>query len=371
MQIFKDFDGGNIDVINASDPDNIRLNIEPDNKSDFYQWFYYRVDGAQNTPLTMNLENAGGAAFTGGWDNYRACASYDNETWFRVKTFYDDGTLTIEHAPSHDAVYYAYFAPYPMERHHDLIAAYGAMDGVEHSVLGQTLDGQNLDLLHIPGGVKVIWVDARQHPGETMAQWWIEGFLERITNENDEMALALREKASFYIVPNMNPDGGVRGNLRTNAAGANLNREWGAATMTRSPEVALVMAKMKETGVNLSLDVHGDEALPYNFIAGAEGVPAFNADDLSKLHKFLAAYKAATPAFQTKVGYPVTAPGKANLTYATTWAAYTFGCLAMTLEMPFKDDANHPDDMTGWSPERSAQLGYDVLPAMLAVIDDI
>ena len=24
----------------------------------------------------------------------------------------------------------------------------------------------------------------------------------------------------------MNPDGSVRGNLRTNAAGANLNREW-------------------------------------------------------------------------------------------------------------------------------------------------
>jgi murein tripeptide amidase MpaA len=43
----------------------------------------------------------------------------------------------------------------------------------------------------------------------------------------------------------------------------------------------------------------------------------------------------------------------------------------MTLEMPFKDDANHPEPVTGWSPERSAQLGYDVLPAMLAVIDDI
>ena len=41
----------------------------------------------------------------------------------------------------------------------------------------------------------------------------------------------------------------------------------------------------------------------------------------------------------------------------------------MTLEMPFKDDDNHPDPMTGWSAERSAQLGFDVLPAMLEVID--
>ncbi len=371
MKISKDFDGGNIEVLDASDPENIRLNIEPDNKSDFYQWFYYRVDDASGKALNMHLENAGGAAFTGGWDDYRACASYDNETWFRVKTVYDDGTLTISHTPSHDTVYYAYFAPYPMSLHRDLIDVYGSMDGIEHEVLGKTLDGQDLDLLYIPGGEKIIWVDARQHPGETMAQWWMEGFLERLTDVENKKSIALREKASFYIVPNMNPDGSVRGNLRTNAAGANLNREWGVATMERSPEVALVMAKMKQTGVDLSLDVHGDEALPYNFIAGAEGVPAFEAKDQAKLDKFKAAYVQATPAFQTKYGYPVTAPGKANLTYATTWTAHTFGCLAMTLEMPFKDDANHPDEMTGWSPERAAQLGYDVIPAMLAVVDDL
>ncbi len=371
MRIFKDFDGGNIEIIDASNSDAVRLNIESDNASDFYQWYYFGVEGANGTPLTLRLENAGKAAFAIAWENYQSCASYDNENWFRVKTDYQDGVLTISHTPSHDNVYYAYFAPYPMARHHDLIDAYADMEGVSHSVLGKTLDGQDIDLLHVAGGAKTIWVDARQHPGETMAQWWMEGFLERLTDSDDAVAKALRAKASFYIVPNMNPDGGVRGNLRTNAAGANLNREWGIATMERSPEVALVMAKMTETGVDLSLDVHGDEALPYNFIAGAEGVPGFTPSDLARQDKFLEAYKAATSAFQTEIGYPVSKPGKANLTYATTWVGHTFNCLSMTLEMPFKDDANNPEPVTGWSPERSAQLGYDVLPAMLAVIDDI
>jgi len=369
MKISKDFDGGNIAVIDASNPDHVRLEIEADNASDFFQWFYFRVDGVQDILLTLHLENAGKAAYPKGWEDYRACASYDNETWFRVKTDYENGELVISHSPSHDTVYYAYFAPYPMSRHHDLIAVYADMDGVEHSVLGQSLDGQNIDLLHIPGGEKIIWVDARQHPGETMAQWWMEGFLERLTDPDDAFAQKLRESASFYIVPNMNPDGGVRGNLRTNAAGANLNREWGLATMERSPEVLLVMNKMQETGVNLALDVHGDEALPYNFIAGAEGVPGFNAEHLTRQTAFLDAYKKATPAFQTEYGYPVNAPNSGNLTYATSWTMKTFESLSLTLEMPFKDDANHPDEMTGWSAERSAQLGYDVLPAMLAVID--
>ena len=59
----------------------------------------------------------------------------------------------------------------------------------------------------------------------------------------------------------MNPDGSVLGNLRTNAAGANLNREWETPTLERSPEVFTVREKMMETGVDLFLDIHGDEGL--------------------------------------------------------------------------------------------------------------
>ena len=38
-------------------------------------------------------------------------------------------------------------------------------------------------------------------------------------------------------MPNVNPDGSIRGHLRTNATGANLNREWQDPTLERSPEV--------------------------------------------------------------------------------------------------------------------------------------
>ena len=36
----------------------------------------------------------------------------------------------------------------------------------------------------------------------------------------------------------MNPDGSYRGHLRTNAKGANLNREWKSPTLELSPEVS-------------------------------------------------------------------------------------------------------------------------------------
>ena len=45
----------------------------------------------------------------------------------------------------------------------------------------------------------------------------------------------------------------------------------------------------------------------------------------------------------------------------------TFGCLSYTLEMPFKDNINLPDDDFGWNGQRSLRLGEAILSAILAV----
>ncbi|WP_298917299.1 M14-type cytosolic carboxypeptidase [uncultured Algimonas sp.] len=363
------FDSGNIEVIDASDPQDIRLNIRTDNNSDFYQWFHFRVAGAKGVPLRLVIENAGTAAYPDGWTDYHACMSEDRDDWVRVPTRYEKGRLVIEHTPGLDSVHYAYFAPYTMERHRDLIADALSHDGVSLDVLGQTLDGRDMDCLTIGEGDKTIWVIARQHPGESMAEWWMEGFLARLTDPEDKVAQDIRRKARFRIVPNMNPDGSFRGHLRTNAVGSNLNREWDTPTADKSPEVLVVRNAMDADRPGLCLDVHGDEALPYNFIAGAEGIPGYTDKQAADLKAFLDAYLEASADFQTKVGYPLTAPGKANLSICTNALAARFDCLAMTLEMPFKDNANAPDRMRGWDGNRSAQLGSDTLDAMAAVID--
>ena len=80
---------------------------------------------------------------------------------------------------------------------------------------------------------------------------------------------------------------------------------------------------------------------------------------------------AVTPEFQTEFGYDLDEPGKANMTVATAWVGEQFNCLAYTVEMPFKDNANLPDDAYGWSDIRSMKLGQDMLPAILAVADKL
>ena len=201
-----------------------------------------------------------------------------------------------------------------------------------------------------------------------MAEWFVEGFLERLLDGDDPVSRVLLSQCVFHVVPNMNPDGSVRGNLRTNAAGANLNREWQTPTLQRSPEVFLVRQKMLEFGVDLCLDAHGDEGLPYNFVAGSEGNPGYTAKIEALENAFKASWLATSPDFQTEQGYGQTPKGTANQTMATNWIAQQFSCLAFTLEMPFKDNANLPDAGVGWSGERSKKLGASVLLPILAVI---
>ena len=76
---------------------------------------------------------------------------------------------------------------------------------------------------------------------------------------------------------------------------------------------------------------------------------------------FKKSFLEVSPDFQTKYGYPLDAKGEANMTVATNAIAHRFKCMAYTLEMPFKDNADMPCEKFGWSAKRSSILGHDML----------
>lgn len=361
------FDSGNIDVI-AIDGNCATLAIRRDAHSDFFQWFHFRVSGAAGRAVVLKITGLNASAYPDGWPGYRACVSEDRAYWGRAQTMWDratdNGTLTITHTPAGDLVWFAYFAPYSMERHHDLIADMATRPGVSCRSLGHTLDGQTIDCLELGEGPLQVWLQARQHPGESMAEWWMEGALDTLTDPANPHGRLLRQKCRFHIVPNANPDGSARGHLRTNAAGVNLNREWHAPTPERSPEVLAIRTAMDETGVDFCMDVHGDEAIPAVFMAGFEGIPSLTPAQAEGYRAYVATLDRRTPDFQTRLGYPVAPAGRANLTMATNQIAERYGAVAMTLEMPFKDNDDLPCAQQGWSAERSDQLGRDCMATL-------
>jgi len=368
------FDSGNIDVIDTySNP--VKLAIRHDHQSDFYQWFHFCVSGAKaQDSLQFSLTNAAGAAFAEGWQHFQVVASYDREDWFRVSTRYQQGHLIFDHAADCDQVWYSFFTPYSWERHQDLIAWAQTSPACTLETLGDSLDGRPLSLLTIGEAApekRSIWLTARQHPGETMAEFAIEGLLQKLLDPTDACGRKLLENAVFYVIPNMNPDGSVRGHLRTNAAGVNLNREWAEATMARSPEVYLTQQKMHETGVDLFIDCHGDEEIPYVFLVDNQGIPAYG-PRLAKLETlFKQQLLISNPDYQIEHGYETDLPGQANLNLASAAVGQTYNCLSLTLEMPFIDNFNLPDKRHGWSARRSSDMGAALLPAMIAVLDEL
>jgi murein tripeptide amidase MpaA len=373
------FDSGNI-VVHAITDSTAALSIRKDKDSDFFQWFHFRVSCEAGTEIILRITGLEASAYPAGWIDYNACVSEDRSYWGRAPSTYDKnedgGTLTIRFIPAGNLVWFAYFAPFSMERHADMIADAAYSEGVTHRTLGHSLQGQPIDCLTMGEGETQVWLYARQHPGESMAEHWIEGALDMLTDPADPHSRLLRHKCTLHIVPNCNPDGSMAGHLRTNYAGINLNREWAEPSPEKSPEVLCIRDAMDKTGVHWAIDAHGDESIPAAFIAGFHGIPDWTAEQGARYDLFVSRLSARTPDFQTKLGYPESGTGRANLKISTNQLAQRYGntaqpgkaCVSMTLEMPFKDNHELPCEEQGWSPERCAALARECLATLAEMV---
>ena len=393
ISISDTFDGGNIQVEEIEKDENaytIKLKIKSDvytalERKNHFQYFAFRstvsdlsTDDDETAKVTYSIENASEASYAIAWEDSTTCytSTVENtDSWKRkTNTQYKDGKLVWVHDHKRNgSVYFGYFPLYTYNQHLNLISRCAAFTTVKS--LGQTIEGREMDCVVAGNGERVAWIIHRQHPGESMAEYYAEGLLTRLLGlecdgQVDGLTRRLLKSYTFFIVPNMCPDGAVRGHLRTNAVGANLNREWcdspdyPAPTLKNSPEVYYVLEAMKESGVDICLDVHGDEELPYNFLSGSEESKNWG-PRLQALHgAFLAAYQRANPDMQREIGYIPPAPGGALPNIGTNAIADRFNCLSVTLEMPFKDCWSNPDPERGWSPSRARKLGASALDAI-------
>jgi murein tripeptide amidase MpaA len=395
------FDGGNIQMGDQTGEEGeytVLLQIKPDEytvleRRSHAQYFCFRstvsdLEPDSATTVTYVIDNADKVSYPKAWKGstvFYTTNVVDADSWKRkTDTTYDkNGNLVWTHTHERNgSIYFSYFPPYSYERHLDLVAQCGGYANVQS--LGQTLDGREMDCIQAGSGDRVCWIIHRQHPGEPMAEFYAEGLLTRLlgldsNGEVDGLVQKVLSLYTFYIVPSMCPDGAVRGHLRTNGVGSNLNREWAdsrdqlgadykAPTLERSPEVYHVKTKMEETGCDIFLDIHGDEELPFNFLSGAEGTVHWGGSRLESLHGVLcAAYSRTNPDMQIPVGYDPSPAGSALKNIATNAVADRFNCLAVTLEMPFKDCLSNPNPERGWSPNRARMLGASVLEPLAYV----
>lgn len=110
--------------------------------------------------------------------------------------------------------------------------------GATVTTIGTSVQGRPLELLAFgnPDAHDVVLVLGRQHPPEVTGMRALQHFVDALAGD-DPHAVAFRARHRVLVVPVVNPDGVVEGHWRGNAAGIDLNRDWG---LFQTPETRAV-----------------------------------------------------------------------------------------------------------------------------------
>ncbi|CAE7640557.1 AGBL1, partial [Symbiodinium pilosum] len=119
-------------------------------------------------------------------------------------------------------------------------------------------------------------ITARQHPGEVVGSWAVQGLL-RFLLGRTPAARRLREAYLFHVIPMVNVDGVVHGNSRCTLAGVDPNRVWHDPNPILHPVIFALKNHVRSLsqglqpaathhvgaaarGVEMFLDLHGHSA---------------------------------------------------------------------------------------------------------------
>ena len=263
--ISTNFESGNINHIkNVQRKKDVLVVLEIENepypkntKKKYQNWFYFKSNDVQRKAMTYTIQNIN--VFGNDWEGFNVCYSYDNKNWKRIKTSFSkkNKTLTWKHRSTKKNVYFAYYPPYTTVMKQKMMMKYKNKKGAKAKTLGKS----KVDALILGNGPLKIFIVARQHPGESIGSWMIEGFLKEYFS--DVQRKVVEDVFTFYIIPMANPGGVKLGHWYTNKKGQNLNRSWRHNKTSETNDIKRLMTEKKAL---LYLDLHGDEGASKHFI---------------------------------------------------------------------------------------------------------
>ena len=327
-------------------------------------------------PCASASSTPASATYVDGWRGYQAVASYDRDDWFRVPTTFDGSELAIAHEPRATASttrtssrtrgsgISRCSAP-PMLRR-----ARGCATSARRS------KGRDLNL--VDGrrsrrrAQKSIWVIARQHPGETMAEWFVEGMLERLLDPADPVARRVLERA---VDPHRAQHESRRQRARQPAhqrcRRQSQSRMAGAFARSAVRRCSTCAPRCRRWAWTRSSTCTATKACLTCSPTATSDCRRIRRAWRRWNAGFAGALAAANPISRPCTAIRPTRKRRSTSTVASKWVGHTYGGLALTLEMPFKDNADLPDPLRGWSGARSRRLGADTLTALYAMLPSL
>lgn len=353
-------------------PDAITFELEIDTHSDDSQWFFFSVAGAQGETLTFRLQHADQTNVPEHWPICRPVASSDGgETWAPINggAEFASPEFVFTHTLGGDPELIAYCYPHTHSRVVSCIASWESHPDVAHSVVGQSVQGRDIDLLTITADPDAphpdrlgFWIIVREHAAEVTGSWMLEGFMDFMLSD-DPRAESLRDRSVTNVIPMINPDGVAIGNYRDNAMGVNLNVVWGHPASSECTEVAAVTDAIgawvdEGNSFDLFVSLHSASAVTFNWAyhpsddihpplaADPEGYP-------SELKRFLDIVEANAPDFLASEGVS----GSTRADVSRQWAMFNYGVLSLLFEGTYAHTTYGPHAGEVMTPERHRAIG--------------
>lgn len=280
------FEGARIERVEPVTPTHFRAHlrgdVDQDGRNRQANWYYFRIDGARGQEITVDLTNLPGEY------NYRANRgavtkdtvpvwSEDNVRWqhFAATEFHDDPQpfLRLKLKPTRERVWIAHVPPYTNEHlarleQHVRRSPHATIESAGRTPQGRAMPLWTFTDASTPAATKrVVWLMFRQHAWETGSSWAGEGAVRFLISADPEAA-RIRRATIFKIFPMADPDGVARGNVRFNAAGFDLNRNWDVDDAVKMPEIAAqkrAILAWVDAGkrLDLFLSLHNTETSEY------------------------------------------------------------------------------------------------------------
>jgi murein tripeptide amidase MpaA len=280
------FEAGNIGKVETLAENHFRCKVpgESDQAGRNHQpsWFYFRMDDVADLDLTIDL-----VGFEGEYDyqphegnvaTMQPSCSSDGRNWThfaknQLEWIARPATLRIRCRPTGNHLFIARVRPYTngeLKRWLDDVRGHPCL---QQAVVGKTAEGRPMLLLTVTNpkvadtGKKIIWLMARQHSWEAGTSWAVEGAL-RFLLSDDERAAEIRDQCMVKLFPMADPDGVVRGGVRFNKFGYDLNRNWDNVDAKLTPEIYTqrkAILDWVDSGhrLDLFLTIHETETIDY------------------------------------------------------------------------------------------------------------
>ena len=265
------FDAGNIikkrcETINDINIYTLEIKKDPypkHTRKKYQNWYYFQVNNVKGKKCKFIIENL--VNIDNDWKGHKVVYTYDHKCFYRHSTKLNEkqNYITWNFTPKKNKIWFSYYVPYSRDRVYKLNKKISKRNDVTKIILGKTSLNNKIELLRFGKGLKHIFIIARQHPGETIGSWMLEGFLKSLFSSSFKKQYnILFNKFTFHIISMVNPDGVQLGHWYTQKNGHNCNREW---MKKKCPEVKMIDKYMKQYEGCLYFDFHGDEGCKKHF----------------------------------------------------------------------------------------------------------